>query len=85
MSNTTTKRIWESPQPGDSPTATNGPRGGQLPSIAPLLNNLPAGAPAQVSSPVNPPNNRDSDQWPSQPQSTRKLAYPICVNEACRI
>lgn len=80
MSNTTTTRIWESPQPNDSPTANNSSRGGQLPSIATLTNNLPAGTPAQVSSPVNPPNNRDSDQWPSQPQSTRSSAYSSGFN-----
>ena len=86
MSNaTTTTRIWESPPPDDSPTAgSSSARNAQLPSIATLTNNLPAGTTGPVSSPTYPPsNNRDSDQWPSQPQSTRKIAFRILPNACC--
>lgn len=82
----TTTRIWESPPPNESPTAHNSTRSAQLPSIATLTNNLPAGAQAQVSSPTYPSNNsnnRDSDQWPSQPQSTRKWLWYSFLKACC--
>lgn len=74
MSNTANTRIWESPPPNENPAANSDSRNAQLPSIATLTNNLPISGNGQVSSPNYPSNNRDSDQWPSQPQSTRKLA-----------
>ena len=70
-------RIWESPPSNGLPTNNNSSRQAQLPSIATLTNNLPAGANGQTSSPTYPPNNRDSDQWPSQPQSTRTSPVPV--------
>lgn len=72
MSATSTSRIWESPS---EPSVLNhSSRSAQLPSIATLTNALPS-ANGAVSSPTYPLSNRDrdSDHWPSQPQSTRKF------------
>lgn len=71
MSTTSTSRIWESPS---EPSALNHSRAAQLPPIASLTNVLP-GANGAASSPTFALSNRDrdSDHWPSQPQSTRKL------------
>lgn len=66
----TSSRIWESP-PADSRSSQHA----SLPSIASLTNSLPSQTQGTVTSPTYPPNNRDSDQWPSQPQSTRSSAY----------
>ena len=79
MSATSTSRIWESPS---EPSALNhSSRSAQLPSIATLTNALP-GANGAASSPTYGlgSRDRDSDHWPSQPQSTRKshrtLVFP---------
>ncbi|KAL8993060.1 MAG: hypothetical protein Q9169_006628 [Polycauliona sp. 2 TL-2023] len=71
MATTTNSRIWESPG-GDGRNGHHASQAAMLPSITALTNDLPAkiNGPAS-SSPTYPPNNRDSDQWPSQPQSTR--------------
>lgn len=74
MSATSTSRIWESPS---EPSALNhSSRSAQLPSIATLTNALP-GANGAASSPTYGlgSRDRDSDHWPSQPQSTRSSAY----------
>ncbi|KAL9597841.1 MAG: hypothetical protein Q9219_004862 [cf. Caloplaca sp. 3 TL-2023] len=74
MTSTTSSRIWESP-PGDGRNSQHAAQSATLPSIATLTNSLPSQSNGPVSSPTYPPNNRDSDQWPSQPQSTRSSAY----------
>ncbi|KAL8979221.1 MAG: hypothetical protein Q9205_005391 [Flavoplaca limonia] len=75
MTSTTSSRIWESQSDGRNSHHASQPA--TLPSIAALTNDLPAkiNGPPSSSSPTYPPNNRDSDQWPSQPQSTRSSAY----------
>lgn len=71
MSSIPTSRIWESPNKDVAPN--HDPRPAQLPSIATLTSNLPIQSNAVVHSPTYPPSsNRDSDPWPSQPQSTRE-------------
>lgn len=82
MSATSTSRIWESPS---EPSALNhSSRSAQLPSIATLTNALPA-ANGAASSPTYPLSNRDrdSDHWPSQPQSTRKFLLILLPVFAC--
>ncbi|KAL8849170.1 MAG: hypothetical protein Q9221_005847 [Calogaya cf. arnoldii] len=70
----TSSRIWENP--GDTRNSHHASQPAQLPSIAALTNDLPDKMNGHVSSsPTYPPNNRDSDQYPSQPQSTRSSAY----------
>ncbi|KAI4236858.1 MAG: hypothetical protein L6R40_006048 [Gallowayella cf. fulva] len=73
MTSTTSSRIWETPS--DARNSHHASQPATLPSIATLTNNLPSKANGVASSPTYPPNNRDSDQWPSQPQSTRSSAY----------
>ncbi|KAI4161618.1 MAG: hypothetical protein LQ342_004759 [Letrouitia transgressa] len=76
MSNTNISRIWE--HPGDHPPSKHTSQNAQLPSIATLTNSLPSQANGATSSPTYPSHNRDSDQWPSQPQSTSKPAsFPL--------
>ncbi|MCJ1349146.1 hypothetical protein MMC31_007382 [Peltigera leucophlebia] len=67
-----TSRIWESPT--EPPHSA---RPAQLPPISNLTGGLPPGANGASSSPTYPLGNRDrdSDHWPSQPQSTRSSAY----------
>lgn len=82
MSATSTSRIWESPS---EPSALNhSSRSAQLPSIATLTNALPV-ANGAASSPTYPLSNRDrdSDHWPSQPQSTRKFLLILLSVLAC--
>lgn len=66
-----TSRIWESP----SEPPPHSARPAQLPPISNLTGVLPPGANGASSSPTYPLGNRDrdSDHWPSQPQSTRKF------------
>lgn len=63
-------RIWESPS--EPPHSV---RAAQLPPISNLTGPLPPQANGASSSPTYPLGNRDrdSDHWPSQPQSTRKF------------
>ena len=82
MSATSTSRIWASPS---EPSALNhSSRSAQLPSIATLTNALPV-ANGAASSPTYPLSNRDrdSDHWPSQPQSTRKFLFILWSVLAC--
>lgn len=76
MSATSTSRIWESPS--ESSALNHSSRSAQLPSIATLTNALPV-ANGAASSPTYPLSNRDrdSDHWPSQPQSTRKFLLTL--------
>ncbi|KAL8731093.1 MAG: hypothetical protein Q9166_003621 [cf. Caloplaca sp. 2 TL-2023] len=73
MASTTSSRIWEIPS--DARNSHHASQPATLPSITTLTNNLPPKTNGVASSPTYPPNNRDSDQWPSQPQSTRSSAY----------
>lgn len=62
-------RIWESPS--DARSSQHAPPAATLPSIANLTSSLPPQTNATVSSPTYSSGNRDSDLYPSQPQSTR--------------
>ena len=67
-------RIWETPSnPISSPvnSLNHEPKPAQLPSIATLTNEIPRQH--QPTSPSYPNNNRTSDPWGSQTQSTRKF------------
>ncbi|KAL8926849.1 MAG: hypothetical protein Q9208_002658 [Pyrenodesmia sp. 3 TL-2023] len=66
-------RIWESPS--DARSSQHAPPAATLPSIANLTSSLPPQTNATVSSPTYSSGNRDSDLYPSQPQSTRSSAY----------
>lgn len=68
---TTTSRIWE--RPSEPAPSNHSSRSAQLPSITTLTQALPA-TNGSVTSPTYQAvrRERDSDQWPSQPQSTRK-------------
>ncbi|KAL8660928.1 MAG: hypothetical protein Q9202_006052 [Teloschistes flavicans] len=72
MASTASSRIWETDS-RNSHQASQPPT--QLPSITNLTNTLPPQPNGNTSSPTYAHNNRDSDQWPSQPQSTRSSAY----------
>lgn len=74
MASTASSRIWETDS-RNSHQASQPPT--QLPSITNLTNTLPSQPNGNTSSPTYAHNNRDSDQWPSQPQSTRKSCDPI--------
>ena len=69
----TSSRIWENETP---PPPNQSTRSAQLPSIANITNQLPASSNGNSASPTFPQPNRDSDQWASQPQSTRQ--FPPC-------
>ncbi|KAL8690813.1 MAG: hypothetical protein Q9218_003824 [Villophora microphyllina] len=71
MASTASSRIWEA----ESRNNHHVSQPTQLPSITNLTNTLPSQSNGATSSPTYPPNNRDSDQWPSAPQSTRSSAY----------
>lgn len=77
MSAASTSRIWESPS---EPSHSNhSSRSAQLPSITTLTQALPLGGTGAGSSPTYPTSHRDrdSEQWPSQPHSTRELFLPF--------
>lgn len=71
MSTISNSRIWETPSENSTPISDSRPA--QLPSIATLTSNLPGASNGVPQSPNYPSSNRDSDPWPSQPQSTRKF------------
>ncbi|KAI4115520.1 MAG: hypothetical protein LQ338_007847 [Usnochroma carphineum] len=74
MTSTTSSRIWEEP-PGDCRSSQHASQPATLPSIANITRELPSQTNGTVSSPTYSSNNRDSDLYPSQPQSTRSSAY----------
>ncbi|KAI4112486.1 MAG: hypothetical protein LQ345_006374 [Seirophora villosa] len=76
MTNSTSSRIWESgPSDSRSSRHASSSAAATLPSIANLTRTLPLQSNGTVSSPTYSANNRDSDFYPSQPQSTRSSAY----------
>ena len=84
MASQNNTRIWESPpsNPISSPINSlnhDHVKPAQLPSIATLTSELPSRN-AQPSSPNYPSNNnnRTSDPWGSQTQSTREFTRPSC-------
>ncbi|KAL8984985.1 MAG: hypothetical protein Q9177_004558 [Variospora cf. flavescens] len=76
MTSSTSSRIWES-APSDSRNSTHASSSAAatLPSIANLTRELTPQINGTVSSPTYSSHNRDSDFYPSQPQSTRSSAY----------
>ncbi|KAL8814119.1 MAG: hypothetical protein Q9223_006636 [Gallowayella weberi] len=74
MTSTPRDRIWE--DPGGVRNSHHVSQPATLPPIADLTGTLLSSKTNGVaSSPTYPSTNRDSDQWPSQPQSTRSSAY----------
>ncbi|KAL8645951.1 MAG: hypothetical protein Q9210_006422, partial [Variospora velana] len=76
MTSSTSSRIWES-APSDSRNSkhASSSAAATLPSIANLTRELTPQINGTVSSPTYSSHNRDSDFYPSQPQSTRSSAY----------